>query len=622
MLRTRLLVILGLVATIAYLASSARSSFIAHDEGLLGQTAERVLAGETPHLDFEDPYTGGLTYLNALAFKTLGARSSSLRVMLLGFAAVFVVCCYLLARRSVPRLAATGVVMVATLWSLKNYFAGLPSWYNLFFAIFGALALVLDSERRGPRYLSPPLFVAGLMGGLSVVIKITGLYFVAAGLLYVLFDAQTDGPRGRRRLGLADLCTWLAPPVVLLLLLGLLANRPEAMDILGFLLPATLVATLPWIARRARPAEEGSPDDRWFLARSLQFLLGALLPPAVFVAALVAEHGTKAAEFLYRGIFELPRLRFAHAEFSLPPLSSLVVAAPFLCLCLPAVQRRLQGWLPLAMVASALAALLAFAGSTPAVYQAVWAPMRSLAPVFVALAAIQLIASQGRTEGDRRRFLLAATTAFLSLGQFPYSSGLYFAYTAPVLALLVADVWRDYAAGRRVQVLLAAFLSLFALLYLNRADVRSLGYRYEAQDQLELLAPEKVNLLVPAVQRRGYEAIMELVRRQTGPQDGIWAGPDAPEIYFMTGKQNPTRRLYEFFDPDWEAGVLDVTSRPEIRLIVLHHRPEFTAPMSPETAGRLARRFPEGVQIGPMEVRWRQGPPNPGPPNYRRDPLQ
>ena len=624
MLRTKLLGFLGLLITVAYLAGSMQTSFIAHDEGLLGQTAERTLAGETPHVDFDDPYTGGLTYLNALSFRLLGSRSSSLRVALLVFSTIFVICYYLVAKRLVGPIAATAVAMGAIVWSLKNYFAALPSWYNLFFAVFGVLALFLDVERRDARRFSPALFFAGVMGGLSIIIKITGLYFVAAGLLYVLFDAQKDAqkdadeaasdpgpqrPRHQRlHIGLADLCAWLAPPVTLLLLLGLLARRLEAMDVLQFLLPATLVATLPWIAMRRRPEDQGPPSDRRFLARSLQFLLGVALPPVVFSGALVVQHGSAALAALYRGVFELPRLRVGSADFSLPPLSSLLIAAPLLVLCIPGVQRRLRGWPAMTLVGLGLGALLLLAGRSAAVYQAIWAPLRSLIPFFIALAAIVLIRSPDGSAGSpagRRLFVLAATTAFLSLGQFPYSSGLYFAYTAPALALLIVAVWRGHPDGRRMQLLLSTFVVLFALVYLNGSDPRSLGYRHQPLTDLELLAPERVNLLVPAVQRRGYEAIAEIVRTRISPSRGIWAGPDAPEIYFLTGRTNRTRHLYEFVDPEWEAQALELTADADVGLIVINRQPEFTEPMSDATSDQLVRRFPEGIRIGPMEVRWR-----------------
>jgi len=48
--------------------------WVPHDEGLLGQSAERLLAGQLPHRDFDEVYTGGLSYLHALAFEVGGVR--------------------------------------------------------------------------------------------------------------------------------------------------------------------------------------------------------------------------------------------------------------------------------------------------------------------------------------------------------------------------------------------------------------------------------------------------------------------------------------------------------------------------------------------------------------------
>jgi hypothetical protein len=72
------------LGTGAYLLPFVDRGWIAHDDGMLGQTAERVLAGEIPHRDFDDPYTGGLAYLHAVALKIFGVRLLSLRWLLLG----------------------------------------------------------------------------------------------------------------------------------------------------------------------------------------------------------------------------------------------------------------------------------------------------------------------------------------------------------------------------------------------------------------------------------------------------------------------------------------------------------------------------------------------------------
>ena len=63
----------------------------------------------------------------------------------------------------------------------------MPSWYNLFFATagIGAFYRYLESPRWGRSLL------AGISGGLSCVFKIVGIYFVAAGFLFLLFLEQS-----------------------------------------------------------------------------------------------------------------------------------------------------------------------------------------------------------------------------------------------------------------------------------------------------------------------------------------------------------------------------------------------------------------------------------------------
>ena len=63
-----LLVIVWAISA-ALLISHIDRGWVPHDEGLIGHTAERVLAGELPHRDFDDVYTGGLAYINAGAMR-------------------------------------------------------------------------------------------------------------------------------------------------------------------------------------------------------------------------------------------------------------------------------------------------------------------------------------------------------------------------------------------------------------------------------------------------------------------------------------------------------------------------------------------------------------------------
>src|SRR3954469_8360315 len=63
-------------------AENLNRGWIRHDDGALGQMAERVLHGESPHRGFNEIYTGALDYPHALAFMLFGTTFTSLRLLL------------------------------------------------------------------------------------------------------------------------------------------------------------------------------------------------------------------------------------------------------------------------------------------------------------------------------------------------------------------------------------------------------------------------------------------------------------------------------------------------------------------------------------------------------------
>ena len=134
------------LASALYVAPFVDRGWVPHDEGLLGQSAERVSSGQLPHRDFDEVYTGGLSYLHALAFKLGGVRSIALRWTVFAFLLAWVPVVFWIASRSVRPSAAALVTAAAVTWSLPNYFASMPSWYNLFFATFGIAALMRHLE--------------------------------------------------------------------------------------------------------------------------------------------------------------------------------------------------------------------------------------------------------------------------------------------------------------------------------------------------------------------------------------------------------------------------------------------------------------------------------------------
>src|SRR4051812_31709263 len=62
---TGLLLLVVVLLSSTWLWIHLTRGWIPHDDGALAQSAERVLQGQLPHRDFDELYTGGLTFLNA-----------------------------------------------------------------------------------------------------------------------------------------------------------------------------------------------------------------------------------------------------------------------------------------------------------------------------------------------------------------------------------------------------------------------------------------------------------------------------------------------------------------------------------------------------------------------------
>jgi len=583
-MRPAVVLLLLLVASLAYLAPFVCTGWVPHDEGLLGQTAERVLAGERPHADFDDRYPGGLAYLHALAFRIGGARLSTLRWLLFAFSIPFIVALWAIARRALSPWWAAAVAGASVVWSLPNYFASLPSWYNLFFALFGLAALLRWLETRRGRWI----VAAGFCGGLSILMKISGLYFVAAAFLVLL---HADDARDRRtRLGAAVVIAGSA--LAALFPLVIVIKRLSIEAIAHFVVPAALVCLVVACDAWRR----GAAPPGVLLRRVALLGAGVAVPVACFVAPYVAAGRLR---MLIDGVFITPQRQLGFAAFDLPPLWTSIAALPLVFALLPARSRT-------AAIVAGLAALamIPFASEAP-LYDAIWWAVRSFLLGLTIVAAYLLI--RFPAEGRLRAQVVAvlAVASFCTLIQFPYAFGTYFCYVAPLVLLATVFLLR-YRASLDVGEIefpfaaaALAFASAFAVVWLNTSRFTTFGERYERRGEMKLLLPGRANLYVPAVHADGYAQLVQVIDEHA--RSGvIYAFPDCPEVYFLAAKKNPTRGFFDFLGvPDVDAITRDVD------VVVINHLPEFSPPVDDRVAAALRQRFGEGREIGPFEVRWK-----------------
>jgi len=211
--------------------------WLPNDDGTLAQSAERVQAGELPHVDFDEPYTGGLSFLNSLAFDVFEPSMAVLRYPLVGLAILWMFVLYGLARQWLTSIHAALLAVGLMSGSVFLYMTPMPSWYNLFLGTF-AVAAMLRFDKTGKIFW---VAASGFLVGLSVLVKVTGIYF-ALPVVFVLLqsDAVSDRPVRRELLRRILLVAALGTSTLLVL------QQPTVSRLFGFVIPIAAVCAAGW----------------------------------------------------------------------------------------------------------------------------------------------------------------------------------------------------------------------------------------------------------------------------------------------------------------------------------------------------------------------------------------
>jgi hypothetical protein len=593
---------LGAIAVLTapvYLLTQLDRHWVPDDEGLLAQSAERVLGGQLPHRDFADVYTGGLSLWHALAFRVGGVDLLTLRYAMVPVVCVWLLALFASARRFVPPAAAALVTLLGFVWSVPNYPAAMPSWYSLFCATFGLYALLrhLETGQRGW------LFAAGMAGGLSVLVKVTGLFFIAAALLYLVVRAGPTAPG-------AALRDRLYRPIVLLGLAGfagaLVALFRQSLDpphVYHFLLPGVALAVVPAVRTvQSRGHLRLTP----LVNDAVVLCAGVLLPLLVF-AVPYAVSGTLPS--LIDGVLVAPRIRLeGGAAFApRPPTMAGPALLLFLLLVSTVVLRPRFRWLPLFTVLGLVAVAL-LTGATKIVYWMGWLAASQLTPILVlAGCALLLLRPEGDPAARGRMYLAVAVAGLCSFVQFPFAAPIYFCFFAPLTVLATAAVLGE-AVGptdRRPHAAVALLFGVFAVAWLNGRGEGRLWFGLSPRVPVVPLGIARASLRIPEPEARLYRDLVAVVHEHArGPF--IYAGPEAPEIYFLAGRLNPTRSVLDFTDARLDRGSIDVSLLRERRVtaVVINTRPKLSRALSPSAFAALAAEYPEVQPVGRFLVRW------------------
>lgn len=582
-----------------------------HDEGCLTESALRVMHGQLPHRDYIEIYTGGLAYLDALAFRILGLRFVSMRIVLFAFFLAWVIAVFWIATNMVSEWIAASVTFFAVLWSLPNYSAAMPSWYNLFFATFGIAALFQFMRSRSKKWL----FIAGLCAGLSFLVKIAGLYFLAAALLYCVYHeqelsaSQDEKPSTHRNTAYTFFVT-ASLALFTALVFRMIYRGARSGEYLHFLLPVAALSGL--LANRERLMPSGSLRKRFFtlLGFASPVFAGFALPGFLFVIPYIRAN---AMAQLYRGIFVVPWVRLENAAAHALPLVTLpfafLVIGPFAFAA--SESGRIRQIVTITMLVL-YAGFIALALHREVFHFLIWNTVAWSIPILTLIAFPRLWRAFGATNTfDRQKeemlFVLLSCAVVCSLIQFPYSIPTYFCYVAPIAFLAILAFLRTlHSIPRTLLIGTGLFYGAFAMFLFTPGFIDSGGLRSSPdRESARLAQPIAEGLRVAPEYVPRYDSLAAAIHRYA-PQGQIVAGPECPEVYVLSGFLNPTRTAFDFFDPvgSYDELIGRLLRDESFHVVVVNNR----APGTPGTYAKALRRqalahgFTKQVSVDNFEV--------------------
>ena len=595
-----------------YVGLHLGNGWVPADDGTLAQSALRVMQGELPHRDFTEIYTGGLSLIHALAFRAFGVSLMSLRICAFLFFLAWIPAVYYIAQRFTSAIGAGLITLLAVVWSYPNYPAAMPSWYNLFFATFGAAALLRYLDVRKARWL----FVAGLCGGVSILIKVIGAYYIAGVLLFLAFLEQSEGQSGRQsdelsdpkaaQTGQAAIAYRIFSTSALLLFIAtviyVFRARLGTGEIYHFLMPAGVLVALILVGERSvGQAATGERFSR-LLRLALPFTCGVLSP---VIAFLVPYARSGAVGKFFSGVTSSAVSRSVGLGVMgpVPPQKAIFALVLVGLIAATMYWRQFQSTLVGAAVGLGLTVMLVKSATTSGIVSGVWYSVATLTPLVVLLGAAFLMAagkSSATAKLQRQRVMvLISLAAMCGLVQYPFSAPIYLCYALPLtlLAAVAIVATAKKQPGTYVLAAVAGFYLLFGVLMLVPDYVYELTHKVGRMDELHLERAGGVR-----IEYAPNFADLARLLQQHSPNGLMYAGNDCPELYFLSGLTNVTR-------DDGGAPVEDVLKAlqsDDLKLVVINEAPFFpSAKMNLQVRAEVERKFPENQLVGIFHVYWR-----------------
>ena len=529
------------------------------DDGAYAHVASRILQGEVLNGDVQDFHAGYVNFANAAALAYFGVDFKSLRIPLALLNVIQALIVYLILRRGGVLLAFAGSLAVSSL-SFVQFLNPTAHWYCLFLAL--AIPVIL-SRIPGPGW--PRLILLGLVvGSIALFRQLTGVIAAIAVIGWLIMEGSAPGlprvwtPRlllfglallvGTYVLSHADTATALvfgAWPVVLLLVTGWHASvsMRECLRVMGGLAIGSTLACLPLLGYHIH---HGSLST-WF-----------------------ADTVTAA--------FQIPQLAFIDAQ-SFTSFAMLVVP-------------QLEEWRSPALVLNAL----------------FWLTL-ILLPVINGINVLRRLQQGTLTYGSAGALMWCAS--FYSLVAVHYQVPIYLFYIAGFNAAAVAAaVIAARTPGRAIVSAALVGLSIVAL-YFHAGQSLARGVHGtiigERAERLDACGLPRCSLRLEPREIIVHRELAARIAAHSRDGDCILAVPSDAELYFISGRCNPTRFFNSALGLRTEAEVetllLKLRSQPPAILI---HRPgdKYNTKLTQQVVMQMRAWYRHEERIGEFNFYW------------------
>lgn len=587
----------------AYTAAHLLTGWVPADDGILAQGALHVYNGQLPHRDFVEMYGGGLNYVHAFFFRLFGVNLLSLRISVFVFFLTWIPAVFYISRRFVSPLAAGALTLLAVVWTLPNYPAAMPSWYNLFFATFGAAALLRYLDTHAKRWL----FLAGACGGISVLIKIIGAYYVAGVLLFLLLLEQQSRNRAWDEAGRQSIIyrvfTFGSLGLFLAALISVVHHDMGSREIYHFVLPSALIVGL--ILLREWHVSGTNSRERFLdlFDTLLPFAAGVVVPIAGFLIPYILSGSVHT---IFGGVSSSAAGRAVALAVVRPlALDKVLYVLPLAALMILAVYwEGMRKRTTILLIAFAVTLLVLASKLYVNLSGRLWSTVGPLTPLVVLIGTAMLLADRRKiifSDLRQKQILLFLPLAALcSLVQFPFPVPIYFCYAAPLtlfaIVAIISQCGNRTAGYALAPVVL--FYIFFGVQYVVPSYIYELTHKVGPTDVLRL--PRAGGIKIEYAD--GWQELIKDLQ-QKAPNGLMWAGNNCAELYFLSGLSNPLRDDGGASPDD----ILKAIESRDLKLVVLNQAPFFPSALpNQQVVEIVSRKFPHVAYYGGFSVYWRE----------------